>query len=231
MRTASTLSCTTIPPPRPMSWGPKLAVAARDQSAQHAGSGRPIAAEPTRSQPAVPLTSDAARSAARLNQQQRLQQLQLQNKNLDEPVRQQQIANPTAAIRSREPGAEPARSNHARFAEVRCGKSDERKLGARLLIRSIKELSYLHRKSLRLSAIFLLFALGAIRMHGCRRARFGARDREDSCRRASRSQERGARPVPSPARGSDLLRRSSGHDRRGDLADAPAGGPRSSDRC
>ena len=54
--------------------------------------GEPLPPNPTTSQAATPRMSDTAQQLQRdSSQQQRLQQLQLQNKDLDEPVRQQQM--------------------------------------------------------------------------------------------------------------------------------------------
>jgi hypothetical protein len=54
--------------------------------------GEPLPPNPTTSQAATPRMSDTAQQLQRdLNQQQRLQQLQQQNKDMAEPVRQQQM--------------------------------------------------------------------------------------------------------------------------------------------
>lgn len=77
-------------PPPPMNWGRSLPLPLETSPRSTLDLGDPLPPNPTRSQPAAPLSSDAARVPLDVNQQQRLQQLQLQNKNLYEPVRQQQ---------------------------------------------------------------------------------------------------------------------------------------------
>jgi len=78
-------------PPLPMTGGRALPLPLETSPRSTLDLGEPLPPNPTRSQSAAPLSSDAARLPLDVNQQQRLQQLQLQNKNLDEPIRQQQV--------------------------------------------------------------------------------------------------------------------------------------------
>jgi len=78
-------------PPPPMTSARALPLPLETSPRSTLDLGDPLPPNPTRAQPSAPLSSDAARLPLDVNQQQRLQQWQLQNKNLDEPARQQQI--------------------------------------------------------------------------------------------------------------------------------------------
>jgi hypothetical protein len=79
------------PPPRPSSNAPSLPLPLETSPRSTLDLGPPLPQNPNTnlSQPPQPL-DPSQRRALEISQQQRLQQLQLQNKNLDEPVRQQQ---------------------------------------------------------------------------------------------------------------------------------------------
>jgi hypothetical protein len=77
--------------PPPMNSGRALPLPLETSPRSTLDLGDPLPPNPARTQPAAPLSSDAARLPLDVNQQQRLQQLQLQNKDLDEPQRRQQV--------------------------------------------------------------------------------------------------------------------------------------------
>jgi hypothetical protein len=77
-------------PPKPMASSPSLPLPLETSPRSQLDLGG-LPANPTANQPITPQVPDAGqRRQLEVSQQQRLQQLQLQNKNLDEPVRQQQ---------------------------------------------------------------------------------------------------------------------------------------------
>ncbi len=79
------------PPPRPSGNAPSLPLPLETSPPSTLDLGAPLPQNPNTLQVQPTQPPDASqRRALETSQQQRLQQLQLQNKNLDEPVRQQQ---------------------------------------------------------------------------------------------------------------------------------------------